>query len=317
MGSLKKVYPKNQKAHRSRDKAIKEIALMPPPITSFVLGNEDPIVSIHVPIQYRYFLNIGHEFVRNIIAMAYLQTYSKWELKIIDDPDGQLDLNDLLNEVEQLLGFKVNRTKISYIQSFNCNLGIKRNTLINMTSASIIVNWDDDDIYLKDYLKEAVEFFQLNPLQIGIFAGKRPQYNMATKQCVIWNRKICNGAAYYVIRKELFDKYPFIRYNTTRWAGEEQDVIKEIQRNINRAWSNQDTPSKGCDDNYIRLRYHGNLTHNDGQGWFHDVQIQQQYGGDFIKDKDLKWLLSRVPECLQDFYKDFVHKVNLNYGEIK
>ncbi len=173
MGSLKKIYPKNPKAHRTNmsSSEIPEIPLMPPPLSSFQLIDEDPVVSIHIPIQYRFFLDIGYKFVRNIVAMAYLQTFDRWELKLIDDPDGQLDLNYLLDEVEFLLGFKIDRDKISYIQAFNPNLGIKRNTLIDMTSAPLIANWDDDDIYLKDYIKKAVEFFQF--FEKGLLINKK------------------------------------------------------------------------------------------------------------------------------------------------
>ncbi len=309
MGSLKKIYPKNPKAHRTTALVHPEISLMPPPLAPFELTDENTIVSIHIPIKYREFLDIGYNFVRNIVAMAYLQTFDRWELKLIDDPDGQLDLHEFLNEVETFLDFEIDRTKISYMQAFNCNLGIKRNTLINMTTAPIVANWDDDDIYLEDYLKEAVEFFQYNPLQVGIFAGKRAQYNMVKQHCIRWHRKYCNGAAYYVLRKELLDKFPFIRYNTTRMVGEEQDIIKNVRANINRSWSNQETVCKGCDDNYIRMRYAGNLTHLEGRTWIHDLEIQQQYGGDFIEDEDFEWLLKQIPECFHDFYKELGKKI--------
>lgn len=315
MGSLKKVYPKNAKAHRTNMSLskISGILLMPPPLTPFELIDVNPVCSIHVPIHHREFLDIGYDFIRNIVSMAYLQTFDKWELKLIDDPDGQLNLHELLSEVETFLGFQIDRNKVSYIQAFNKNLGIKRNTLINLTIAPLVVNWDDDDIYLEDYLKEAVEFFQRNPLQVGIFAGQRAQYNLLEQHCIRWHRKYCNGAAYYILRKELLDKFPFIRYNTTRITGEEQDIIKHVRANINRVWSNQETICKGCDDNYIRMRYAGNLTHNEGETWLHDLQIQQQYGGTFIEDKDLKWLLEQLPEYFHDFYKQLGEKIK---GEI-
>lgn len=320
MGSLKKRYPLNAKAHQKQI-VIQSLPknmflfdwtiLMPPPLEKFKLKENVNIVSIHVPIIYRESLDIGYQFVRNILVMAYLQDFDRWNLLLADDPSGTLNLSDTLDEVENYVGFTIDRNRIEYFQACDKNLGIKRNTMVSLTplDTQLIINWDDDDIYMPQYLSSAIDFCIKNPFQVGIFAGKRHQYNLAVQHCIRWHRKYSNGAAYYVFRRDMFTKFPFIKYNTTRLQGEERDVIKAIRHFVNRAWSNQDTVCKECDANYVRLRYNANLTHGGGQGWKQDLNTQRIHGGSFIEDHDLAWLFERLPECLHSFYRDLVERI--------
>ena len=233
MGSLKKQIPKFKK----RKKGIYESPFMGGQFPCSVLSdddfNQDPFFSIHIPIYKRKCYNLNYDFVVPILCYAYFQTLSNWELHLIDNSNGNLNLIQTLDQVEEVCGFQIDRTKINYYIFKNDILGQKRNCLIDMTTTPIIVNFDDDDIYLSQYLEHIHNFFQEVRNAHFICIGKRWQYAIHLKQAL---QCASNGAGYYVFRKELFDMYEELRYHVEKMTINEEKRIIQTIKNLELAW---------------------------------------------------------------------------------
>jgi len=273
----------------------------------FNYPNASPLISIHIPTYKKKYLNIGYGFTINVVVLAYLQTFDNWELRLIDNHDGNLDLTHLFDEVENILNRTVDRTKVLYQRSSNDRIGDKRNELIKHTIAPVICNWDDDDLYLPEYLSTACKFFEENPFRVGVVVGRRWQYNLFERQRLIWNNNICNGAGYYVLRTDVLKQFTNVRYAQLQKAAEAQ-LLRELARTI------KDTDIDGpaqlyppIDKHYVRMRFGGNLT--DQGGWENDVRIKNENGGYLMDDFKFEWLFSKVPTELHDRYRKLIDKI--------
>jgi len=251
-------------------------------LSYFNYPNSNPLISIHVPTYKKKYLDIGYGFTINIVVLAYLQTFDNWELRLIDNGDGDLSLAYLFDEVEKILNKKIDRTKVLYHRSRDDRIGNKRNELIEHTIAPIICNWDDDDLYLPEYLSTVCKFYKENPFRVGIVVGRRWQYNLFERQRLIWNNNICNGAGYYILRTDVLKQFTNVRYAELHKAAEVQ-LLHELTRII------KDTDIDGpgqlyplIDKHYVRIRFGGNLT--DQGGWENDVRIKNQNGGYLMND---------------------------------
>lgn len=278
----------------------------------FNYPNAVPFISIHVPTYRKKYLNINYDFTINIIVLAYLQTFDNWELRLMDNHDGDLDLFYLFNEVEKILNKKVDRTKVLYQRSDNDHIGSKRNELIKQTVAPIICNWDDDDLYLPEYLLTICQFYKDNPYRVGIVVGRRWQYNLYEQQRLIWNNNICNGAGYYILRTDVLKHYTNIRYSPNLSKSEEIKFLRELTRTIKDVDINGSRQlCSPIDKHYVRIRFGGNTT--DEGGWFNDVRIKNENGGYLINDFKFEWLFSKVPTELHNRYRKLIGKVRDAY----
>ncbi len=273
----------------------------------FNYPNSSPLISIHVPTYKKKYLNIGYDFTINVVVLAYLQTFDNWELRLIDNHDGDLNLDYLFDEVENILNKKVDKTKVLYQRSSNDLIGNKRNELIKHTIAPIICNWDDDDLYLPEYLSTACRFFEENPFRAGVVVGRRWQYNLCERQRLIWTNNICNGAGYYVLRTDALKQFTNVRYAQLQKAAEAK-LLRELARTV------KDTDIDGpaqlyppIDKHYVRMRCGGNLT--DQGGWENDVRIKNENGGYLMNDFKFEWLFSKVPIELHDRYKELINRL--------
>jgi hypothetical protein len=273
----------------------------------FNYWNNSPLISIHVPTYKKQFNNIGYNFTVNVAVLAYLQTFDNWELRLIDNHEGDLDLHCLFDRVENILNRNVDKTKILYCRSDNDHIGNKRNQLIEATTAPIICNWDDDDLYLPEYLSIICKFYRDNPYRVGIIVGRRWQYNLLKQQRLIWSRNICNGAAYYVLRTDVLKHFYNIRYSNNFSKGEEIAFLREVTRCIKDIEVNGDTQLyPPIDDEYIRIRFGGNVT--DRGGWANDIRIMNEKGGQLLDDLDYKWLFEKIPVPLHGVYNKLIQR---------
>ncbi len=273
----------------------------------FNYPNSSPLISIHVPTYKKKYLNIGYDFTVNIVVLAYLQTFGNWELRLIDNHDGDLNLTYLFDEVEKILNRAVDRTKVLYHRSSNDRIGSKRNELIKHTIAPVICNWDDDDLYLPEYLSTVCKFFEENPFRVGIIVGRRWQYNLFERQRLIWNNNICNGAGYYILRTDALKQFANIRYARLN-KSEEVQFLHELIKIIKGV--DIDGPAQlypPIDKHYIRMRFGGNIT--DQGGWENDIRIKNENGGYLMNDFKFEWLFSKVPTELHDRYRKLIDKV--------
>ena len=277
-------------------------------IPYFNYPNSNPLISIHVPTYNKKYLNIGYDFTINIVVLAYLQTFENWELRLIDNHDGDLDLIYLFDEVEKILNKKVDRTKVLYHKAKKDFIGDKRNELINYTIAPIICNWDDDDLYLPEYLSTIYQLYENNPFGIGIFTGKRWQYNLCQQQRLLWYNATCNGAGYYVFRTDAVKQFQNIRYGSMNHS-EEVQFLHELNKTIKYVEEYECMRlSSNIDEQYIRIRFGGNIT--DENGWKNDIEIKKRSGGLLIDDPCFQWLFVKIPLPLHNIYRSLINKLH-------
>lgn len=113
---------------------------------------KQPLVSIIMPV-----FN-GENFVKKAIQSVLAQTYTNYELIIIDDgsTDGSYPvIKPFLNK------------KIQYIYQENIGVAAARNTGISVSAGELIALLDQDDVWLPHKLLLQIEFLNNNP-QIGL-----------------------------------------------------------------------------------------------------------------------------------------------------
>lgn len=93
-------------------------------------------------------------FLRDTIDSVLKQTYSDFEVIIVND--GSTDKTTL-----ELLG-SIENPKIKVINIPNGGVVNARNTAVKNSSGELILNLDADDMIAADYMKEAVEYFDQN-----------------------------------------------------------------------------------------------------------------------------------------------------------
>lgn len=114
-----------------------------------------PFVSIIIP-----YYN-GEEFIEEAIESVINQSFSSWELIIVDDGSP--------NPPEKIIAEYVSNNQIKYIRH-NKNKGIAqaRNTGIKNSKGTYVAFLDQDDIWLDSKLKEQVAIFENTNLNIGM-----------------------------------------------------------------------------------------------------------------------------------------------------
>jgi glycosyltransferase involved in cell wall biosynthesis len=114
----------------------------------------DPLVSVIMP-----FLNTG-PFIKESIESVIQQTYSAWELILVDD--GSTDNSTAIAKSY----VAIFTDKIKYVEhEHHANMGLSpsRNAGIRHAQGSLVAFLDSDDVWLKENLAKQVRFFFLNP----------------------------------------------------------------------------------------------------------------------------------------------------------
>lgn len=107
--------------------------------------NSAPLISVIIPIYN------GQDFVSECLESVIEQTYSKFEIIIVDD--GSTD-----KSVSIIESFS-SKTNISIILQKNGDVSKARNVGIENSNGELIAFLDQDDTWLNDKLEKAVEIF--------------------------------------------------------------------------------------------------------------------------------------------------------------
>lgn len=115
----------------------------------------DPLVSIIMPAYN------AQKFIRSSIASVLNQTYSDWELIVVDDAstDSTADMVEQLTERDD-------RIKIIKLKQ-NSGAAVARNTAIKSSVGQYIAFLDCDDIWNQDKLKVQVHFMETGHFQFS------------------------------------------------------------------------------------------------------------------------------------------------------
>ncbi len=112
-------------------------------------------------------------YIRNAIQSVYNQTFSDWELIIVDD--GSTDETALV-----LAGFQDPR--ITIIRQTNHGVSAARNTGFQHSSAPLITFLDADDLFLPEKMSVLYEYLKAHP-DIGMVVGGMQSMDSAGKIC--------------------------------------------------------------------------------------------------------------------------------------
>lgn len=114
-----------------------------------------------------------HQYLRNAIDSILAQTYTDFEMIIVDDNPPKTEERTRTEEVIK----EISDPRIHYVQNLK-NLGGagSRNVAIEMAKGEYITFLDDDDIYLPDKLRIQVEAMIANNWEVCVMDGATFQY---------------------------------------------------------------------------------------------------------------------------------------------
>lgn len=104
----------------------------------------------------------GEKFVDNAIKSIFDQTFSKWELIIVND--GSTD------GTERVLEKYKNNEKVSIVTQKNCGVSVARNNGVKMAKYDYIAFLDADDVWLPKHLETLNELIGKYP-NAGLYAS--------------------------------------------------------------------------------------------------------------------------------------------------
>lgn len=125
-----------------------------------------PVVAVILPT-----FNRGH-CILSAVASVVQQTFTKWELVIVDD--GGTD-----NTAELLAPLMEKDSRIRYMKQRNRGAPRARNAGMDNSFSEFVTFIDSDDLYLPDHLASRVEIMRRNPsldLLSGGFSGDTDIY---------------------------------------------------------------------------------------------------------------------------------------------
>ncbi|MFC9447526.1 glycosyltransferase family 2 protein [Bacillus cereus] len=97
-------------------------------------------------------------FIKETIQSVQSQTYTNWEMIIIDDVSKDNTCELIKEEIK-----KDNRIRLIELQE-NCGAAIARNTGINNAKGKYVAFLDSDDLWLPEKLEKQLEFMQNNDI---------------------------------------------------------------------------------------------------------------------------------------------------------
>tara|TARA_B110000444_G_scaffold250359_1_gene276629 strand:- start:93 stop:836 length:744 start_codon:yes stop_codon:yes gene_type:complete len=107
------------------------------------------------------------QYIRETVQSVISQTYSDWELIIVDD--GSIDNSDLI--IKELVSSD-SRIKAFYLKE-NKGVAFARNKAISEASGRYIAFLDSDDIWSSDKLEKQLKFMKINAIAFS-FTSYQP-----------------------------------------------------------------------------------------------------------------------------------------------
>ncbi len=152
---------------------------------------EQPLVSILLPVYN------GELFIRESIESILQQTYTNWELLVVDD--GSKDNSSTVIE-----SFK--DARIRFIRKNNTGLGDSLNQMLSFAKGELLARQDQDDISLPLRLEKQVEFMLKNP-DVGLVGTWSKIINSSGKETGRFHKHPTGNIE---LKMDLFFDNPFV-----------------------------------------------------------------------------------------------------------
>lgn len=115
-----------------------------------MITSDNGLVSVIMPTYN------SEEFIKESIQSVINQTYTNWELLIVDDASNDNTVNIIEKYIEQ--GLKI---KLKVLVN-NSGAAIARNTAVEKAEGKYLAFLDSDDLWDKDKLKKQISFMEKN-----------------------------------------------------------------------------------------------------------------------------------------------------------
>ena len=190
---------------------------------SIIKMNILPNVSVLIPTyNRRKFLDLCMD---NIIKQSYPK--NKLEIVIIDDGEEKLIIDEL--KIRKLL-FPIKLKYIKIDNKYQLKIGDKRNYLVQNASNDYLINMDDDDIYLNNYILKSILYLLMK--NVGLVGSNQMifyfyKYNKFTKIKCVAKRQI-HEATMCFTKKHFYKTGGFFNKN----IGEGPKMIDHHEKDV-------------------------------------------------------------------------------------
>lgn len=176
-----------------------------------------PLVSIIMPCYNK------EPFIAEALESVEAQTYTNWEVVLIDDGSPDKTIGAAQRYVEE---HSWPEEKVLYLKQENQGPSVARNNGIRASHGELILPLDPDDLLESTYIEKAVKVLQSHPEiklvyceadSFGAWSGPWPQrpYNYET---LLWYNVIHNSALYRRADYDLTQGYnPNMRHGLEDW----------------------------------------------------------------------------------------------------
>jgi hypothetical protein len=213
----------------------------------------------------------------------------------------------LFDNVEKILGKCVNKNRVSYhtVKASIYNpLCKRRDLLVQKSDCDIIINWDDDDIYLYSCVDNIVKFF-INNRYSCLLHSNVWRYNLNSQEylrCINYS-----GGSQWAFRSSIFNNndikfcFGFCQNEHLSWpyrhtSGACAELCFYDKVLLHKIKTNNKIDI--CDNqDSIRLSHHDNIRRDNS--WRND---KNNFG--FAQDQNYEWLFGYIPDCLKQYYKN-------------
>lgn len=185
------------------------------------------MISVIIPLYNK------EHFVRDTIESVLSQTYSDFELIIVND-----------GSTDNSIGIvsKINDARINIVHQENSGVSSARNHGLRIAKGEFIALLDADDTWRSDFLEKMIELAQQYPQEsvFGVAQENRPittlpQGVTVVKDFCSYFYCFCTGSLF--IKKEVFDRVGFFRQNAQ--IGEDFDMWLRIACHYNYVYLNE------------------------------------------------------------------------------
>lgn len=188
----------------------------------------DPLVSIIVPIYNR------ESYVEQLINTVKNQTYSNWELLLIDD-------NSTDKTVGKITFFAENDKRIKCLKNSHAKgASGARNTGLDAASGKYIAYQDSDDEWIQEHLATMVYYLEKYPDDIDLMSANPLRKNRSSGEVYSYDKINLNTLiakqlenAHIFEPKNTFEYQLFGRIITTQCIVAKRDRIKTFRWNEN------------------------------------------------------------------------------------